>query len=334
MRIVKALAALVTTWVFGFGFGQALVGHTRRGFVWVAALPLAIAIGVYTRPFAGVALVLPVAVDAFVLAYREDAKLRFGSMWPWLVLVANVAVFTLATIVVVRPYRIPAASMYPTLQIGDHVLVEKLVSRMRAPSRGDVVVFAYPCDPRRDYVKRVIAVGGDSVEVRCNVVYVNGEATPTEQVEDVAHCTYDDYDEVTDRWQPRKCTRFHETIGGHGYDIYDDPDRAPTSPRLGMRDFPLRNADPMPSCANVPDGRGAAQTAGKIFETKRADVAQACEPQLHYVVPEGELFVLGDNRYNSNDSRIWGTVPVSSLRGRVVSIAWSRDWGRVGSPVR
>src|SRR3982750_338780 len=91
---------------------------------------------------------------------------------------------------VIEAFKIPSSSMYPTLEINDHIFVNKFIYgvripwtmtklfELRGPKRGEVIVFIYPCDPDRDYIKRVIALAGDSVEVRCNVVYVNGKANP------------------------------------------------------------------------------------------------------------------------------------------------------------
>jgi len=88
---------------------------------------------------------------------------------------------------IVQAFKIPSGSMLPTLQIGDHILVNKFLYGLRLPyplettmwewgqpNRGDVIVFIYPRDRSKDFIKRVVAVGGDSVEIRHKAVYING----------------------------------------------------------------------------------------------------------------------------------------------------------------
>src|SRR5574342_793181 len=92
---------------------------------------------------------------------------------------------------IVQAFKIPSGSLIPTLQIGDHLLVNKLSYGIRIPfwehylvdfgrpHRGDVVVFIFPEDRTKDFIKRVIAVGGDTVEIRGKKIYINGK-----QIED------------------------------------------------------------------------------------------------------------------------------------------------------
>jgi signal peptidase I len=88
---------------------------------------------------------------------------------------------------IVQAFKIPSGSMLPTLQIGDHILVNKFLYGLRLPypfekmlihwgqpARGDVIVFVYPRDPSKDFIKRVIAVAGDTIEIRHKQVYING----------------------------------------------------------------------------------------------------------------------------------------------------------------
>ena len=77
---------------------------------------------------------------------------------------------------VVALVRVENISMEPTLMPGQFILVNKLSSKLNDINRGDIIVFHYPIDPREDYIKRVIGIPGDTIEVRGNMVYVNGNA--------------------------------------------------------------------------------------------------------------------------------------------------------------
>jgi signal peptidase I len=268
---------------------------------------------------------------------------------------------------VIEAFKIPSSSMYPTLEIGDHIFVNKFIYgiripwtttkffQFRGPERGEVIVFIYPCDPDRDYIKRVIALENDTVEVRCNVVYVNGKAIPSKLVE-AETCHYNDYLENEGTWVRKACSRYEETVDGKHHDTFHDPDRPNRDQRLAAgtqttgdaRDFPQRSFPHAPSCAQSDDAGKALdveQVKGKIVETKSESAASACEPQLHYVVPPGHVFVMGDNRNNSNDSRVWGSVPIENIKGKALFIwlsystwgffDWSGiRWSRIGSFVR
>ena len=95
--------------------------------------------------------------------------------------VAIVAVAVLVALAIqswlVKPYRIPSESMVPTLRPGDRVLVNRVTFRLRDPERGDVIVFRYPEDPAVVFIKRVVGVPGDVLEVRNGRLYVNGKKT-------------------------------------------------------------------------------------------------------------------------------------------------------------
>ncbi len=76
---------------------------------------------------------------------------------------------------VMSPFKIPSGSMRPTLMEGDRILVNKFIYRFRPPQRGDIIVFKFPDDLKRPFIKRLAAVGGDTVEIRGGRLIVNGQ---------------------------------------------------------------------------------------------------------------------------------------------------------------
>jgi len=264
---------------------------------------------------------------------------------------------------VLAAFEIPSSSMYPTVEINDHIFVNKLIYGLqipftttklfqwRKPRRGEVIVFLQPCTTDRDYIKRVIATEGQSVEVRCNVVYVDGKAVDNELVQGDT-CSYEDRRDVGDPWSVTRCSEYRERVDGHDYDTYHDADRPRRDDLLAKRgslpsannhDFPrIDGTHTPPSCMHQADGErfeSPNQQPGEIVETK--PVAGVCEQQMHYVVPKGHVFAMGDNRSNSTDSRSWGSVPIENIRGKALFIwlsyrdwtvaHWGLRWSRMGS---
>ncbi len=166
---------------------------------------------------------------------------------------------------VIQAFRIPTGSMEDTLLVGDFLFVNKMVygseidigfsgnrllyyrfPEIRHPRVGDIIVFRYPDDPARDFIKRCVAVGGQTVEIRDKVLYVDGH--------------------------PRE----------EPYVVHKDP-------RV------------LPRETNQRDNYGP------------------------FVVPQHQLFMMGDNRDNSQDSRFWGALPENLVKGKAMILYWSWD---------
>jgi signal peptidase I len=247
---------------------------------------------------------------------------------------------------VVEAFKIPSSSMIPTMEIGDHIFVNKFIYgvripwtrtklfEVRPPRRGEVIVFMNPCIPDKDYIKRIVAVAGDTVEMRCSVLYVNGVAQPAELV-DGTKCSYWDYNERGGTWGHPACSRYRENLDGTVHDAFYDAgrperDKARTDPDFDSDagDFPeinhLGQAD-LPSCeAMGQEATEHPEPVGTILKTTDASMARGpCAPTMQYKVPPGYVFCMGDNRDNSNDSRKWGPVPVENIKGKALFIWWS-----------
>ncbi len=333
---MRALISAIASFVFP-GYGHAVIGRTRTAYAWAIAFPVAILLVFVSMWFFLIAFALRLlaAGHAFVSTNRATTFDWYKSHAIVVVVIATGSDLGVRA-AVFEGFKTPSSSMYPSLQIGDDIFIDKLSPHWRPYRRGDVVVFAYPCDPARSYIKRIMATAGDTLEVRCNVVYVNGKAVPNTLVS--GPCTYDDRDDIRGTWIPRECSRYHETVDSHGYDVFHDPQR-PERDRVGApegdnRDFPQRERPILPSCSQTAEANGATPTPrGKFVELKAN--ATSCEQQLQYVIPEGSIFVMGDNRSNSNDSRIWGVVTLDAIKGRAIGI-WLADgehgiaWSRIG----
>lgn len=152
----------------------------------------------------------------------------------------------------VQAFKIPSGSMIPTLLVGDHILVNKFIYGIkipfinktlipiRSPQRDDVIVFVFPVDESKDFIKRVIGLPGEELKMVGKKIFING--------------------------QP-----------------YED---------------------------NYGIGRDALLRAGANFG-----------PTIK--IPKDHLFVMGDNRDNSHDSRYWGFVPIDAVKGKALIIYWS-----------
>ncbi len=206
---------------------------------------------------------------------------------------ALVAVFIALIIrsVLFEPFNIPSSSMKPHLLVGDYLFVNKpaygysrysfpfglapIEQRIwpKEPKRGDVIVFALPTEPSINYIKRVIGLPGDQIQVYRGRLYINGELVPRELV--------DEREIVKDNGVPQLFREYVETLpGGAVHTIYEESDHEA-----------LDNTD-------------------------------------LYTVPEGHYFCMGDNRDNSQDSRVSdhvGPVPFENIVGRADFLFFSTN---------
>jgi len=212
-----------------------------------------------------VSLSVPAAIPKRKSQFREYAEA---------LVVALLLALAIRTFVV-QAFKIPSGSMLPTLQIGDHILVNKFLygprleipltqvslgqlPGIRKPKPGDVVVFIWPKDRSKDFIKRVVATGGQTIEVRDRQVFIDGKA-------------------------------------------WDDPH------------------------------------ATWVAQPRATGTGGAGDNYGPYTVPKDHVFVMGDNRDQSYDSRFWGPVPISDIKGQALVIYWSWDgpdrwvrWDRLG----
>jgi signal peptidase I len=124
-----------------------------------------------------------IIVDAWINAKQQaNYELRRWNRWYSYLAIILLNVFVIAPLVDVvsfpipfKAYKVVSGAMLPTLEIGDHLVADLNAYQSAAPQRGDIALFAYPVDPSKDFVMRVIGLPGERVEIRDKLVYVNGK---------------------------------------------------------------------------------------------------------------------------------------------------------------
>ncbi|MDM8555212.1 signal peptidase I [Desulfococcaceae bacterium HSG7] len=174
-------------------------------------------------------------------------------------MICLVAIALFVRTYVFQAFKIPSPTMKPTLQIGDHIWADKFIYQFNKPERGDIIIFPFPENPKKQFIKRVVAVSGDKVEMRNNELYLNNQKLDEDFI------------------------------------VHHD---------LNKQKHAKDNFGPI-------------------------------------VVPDNALFVLGDNRDHSYDSRFWGFVDINTVIGKAQSIYWSYSrensqvrWNRIGKSIK
>ena len=153
---------------------------------------------------------------------------------------------------IARAYKIPSSGMAPALLVGDYLIADMRIYKSEKPKRGDIVIFEFPKDPSKDFIKRVIGVENEKVEIINNKIYINEKL-------------------LDDPW---------------GY--YEDS--------VWVKGFPDK--------------------FGPV------------------IVPKDSLFVLGDNRNNSQDSRFWGFLNIEKVKGKALYLYLAKNKNRIGMELK
>jgi signal peptidase I len=304
-RGIALLLGLFCPW----GTGQFYLGQAKRAVLWLTVPVLAFTLWFFALPWLGgllgygwvmglvfvafPAVWIGMLVDLWLIPkdrLRHVGSLRVlayaGIAWAGGTAVACVLAFSLRFFVI-EAFKIPSGAMQPALMVGDHIMADKLVLRSRKPKRGEAIIFKFPEHPNQDFVKRVLAISGDTLVVKNGHPWLNGWEVP--------HC-----------------------LVGKG---------------------------------SMPDSEGGTFSGevdvefldGEAYLTFFDERGAASDTQGPYTVADNEVWVLGDNRNNSHDSRFWfggrgGGVPLAMVKARAL-FRWLSvtdagvDWSRFGTGI-
>jgi signal peptidase I len=261
---------------------------------------------------------------------QQNTTARHGGRWHHLrplldgalVIVATALAALLLRTFVLEAFRIPTRSMETTLLAGDCVVVNKLAYAFSRPRSGEIVVFRQPrLRPQSTFIKRCVAIPGDTVTLVPGEVLVNGNPVPSPA-------------------SPSSGIRpeIRPSAGG-------------TAPSAHSLVLPRRGARVSLAASSLSLWRPAIQAEGHSIEEDRGGgVLLDGVPARTYAFTQDHFFVLGDNLNDSNDSRAWGTVLGEDIVGKAILVYWSWDeegpnksiasrvgsirWPRIGTLVR
>ena len=281
----RILAILLSTQ--NAGAGHVVMGHTRKGGIWFAISMLLYGAFVASLVFGAIYLTwlsLALLVCLRIAAIVDTMRISVPTVAPRNLTIALIVVGIIGISVIsgligtyfAQAYQMPTPSMSPSLEVGDRFLSSSVIGKLE---RGQVIVFRYPPNPASASVQRIIALPGDTVEIRSGSLTLNGKPVERTLLDDSCGS------------QEMECTIWQETIDGNTYKTVIGDEASPFV--LASREF------------------------GPV------------------TVPDGHLFVLGDNRDNSADSRYWGYVPIDFVLAKPRMIYWpSSDsntwWNRIG----
>jgi signal peptidase I len=251
--------------------------------------------------------------------------------------------FPVAAIVLVvrafifEPFRIPSDSMMPTLLDGDFIVVNKYAYGLRwpvlnekfmdvgTPQRGDVVVFRHPPNPNVNYIKRLVGLPGDRVEVHDDHLVINGETIELKMVGQFTDGCYVDL------------RLSEEKLGEHTHQVLS------CRSVNGMPPYALDMggaSGETPACNRK---RFRESYGNRVCRETPSSAGRDSGDEQFEIVPEGQYLMIGDNRDNSDDSRGWGFVPEKNLVGKATRIWFNFDtqrdllhwinWGRIGDGI-
>jgi len=265
LRKRKPILALILS-LLTPGLGQIYNGQFKKGISYLVAFYLVyIVFSFLLLTFCGMIFYLIISMGLFLFividAFRGANKLKAITLKPfnkWYIyliifLIGNVAVRPLLGWTIrnhiARAYKIPSSTMVPALLVGDRLIADMRSYKSQQPKRGDIIIFEFPKDPSKDFIKRVVGMEGEKVEIVNNKIYINEKL-------------------LDDRWG-------NFTKSGPPLDTW-----------------------------------GPA------------------------VVPKDSLFVLGDNRDNSMDSRFFGFVKIEKVKGKALYLYWAKNKSIIGMELK